>query len=263
MVKYVVYLDVFWFVNFAADIYIILCVRRWMNYHTKISRCIMAAIIGATAACMRLVYRSESFVVTFLIYIITAMLMCIVAYGMSKIIKNTILLYFTGMILGGISDFIYFQAGLKNTMLIFALVAVVSHAIICMLDKRKMIADKKCEVDIIKNNKRLTVTAIIDTGNSLREPYKNRPVHILEKKEAQKLIDDMDNVLKMLIPFRSLGCDDGMIEGIIVDEICINKNNKRIIEYNSVVGIYNGKLSGDGMYTMIINPYSIEEREEL
>ena len=54
-----------------------------------------------------------------------------------------------------------------------------------------------------------------------------------------------------------------MIEGIIVDEICINKNNKRIIEYNSVVGIYNGKLSGDGMYTMIINPYSIEEREEL
>lgn len=261
-VEYVVYLDVFWFVNFIADIYMLLCVRRWMNYRTKLIRCVPAAVFGAVSACVRLVKGGNSVIMAVFIYIFTAMLMCQIAFGFKKIIKNTLLLYFVSMIFGGISDFLYFQIGIKHTFIIFIIIALVSYEIITMLDSRKMLGNKKCEVELYKGDSKIVVTAIIDTGNSLREPYGNRPVHILEKTEAKELINDLDSALKLLIPFHSLGCDNGMIEGITVDRICIKKDGESIVEDNSVIGIYKGKLSGNGMYSMIINPESIEEREE-
>lgn len=54
------------------------------------------------------------------------------------------------------------------------------------------------------------VTGLHDTGNRLRDPYVQEPVHILANSEAQKLQKEPKS--SRLIPFSTIGAPDGLLE---------------------------------------------------
>ena len=59
-----------------------------------------------------------------------------------------------------------------------------------------------------------------------------------------------------MIPFRSLGCQSGMLEVIMVDVMCIYDGNKKpgiTVKKNMLIGLSTDKLSQDNAYQMLLN----------
>lgn len=56
-----------------------------------------------------------------------------------------------------------------------------------------------------------------------------------------------------IIPFRSIGKEDGILEGTEVDALIICGKEGQKIEKDAVIALYKGRLSGDGSFQMILN----------
>ena len=57
-----------------------------------------------------------------------------------------------------------------------------------------------------------------------------------------------------LIPFSSLGRENGMLVGFKPDSAYITENEAEREIGNIIVGIYNGRLAGDKSYSALLNP---------
>lgn len=108
-------------------------------------------------------------------------------------------------------------------------------------------------VAITENGENVEMKALFDTGNSLMEPISGKPVSIIEENETTKLWLEMQPQKYKIIPFRSIGKEHGILEGTMVDELIIWKDDRQIIKKDAVVALYKGKLSKDGSYQMILN----------
>ena len=135
------------------------------------------------------------------------------------------------------------------------------------------------KVTINLNKKEVQLVALVDTGNSLKEPLTQSPVMIVEyfaikdilpKKierlftgdgdmeldiVAEVMFEVYDEIKLRIIPFKSLGKDNGMLIGFKPDEISINDEQfKKKVREDVVVGIYNNKLSSDDNYKCLLHP---------
>ena len=141
--------------------------------------------------------------------------------------------------------------------------------------------DMLCSLKIIINKKSKYIKSIIDTGNFLREPISKLPVVVVEKRALEKVIPEyvLDNLDKIidgqevdlqdymakvrLIPFSSLGKENGMLLGIKADAILVETDEKSIVLSNAIIGIYNGILNKMGKYQALIGLDIIEGDEKV
>ena len=56
-----------------------------------------------------------------------------------------------------------------------------------------------------------------------------------------------------IIPYQSVGKEHGVLEGIVVDELVIQKEKEQVVKKGAVIALYKGKLSKDGEFQMILN----------
>lgn len=121
------------------------------------------------------------------------------------------------------------------------------------------------------------VTALLDTGNSLVDPVTLSPVIIAEYRSIKTLFSEdirsgldrigsdnltwiMEEVSQKglrvrLIPFSSLGRENGMLLGFVPDRAEIRDDcGVRVLD-KCVVGIYERRLSKDKSYGALFNPY--------
>ena len=133
-----------------------------------------------------------------------------------------------------------------------------------------------CNIKIDINEKSLYTNAIIDTGNFLREPITKAPVIVLEKNELINIVPDyiLNNLDKIIIgknldlgeyaskiriiPFTSLGRENGILLGIKADKVLVEVEENSINIKNIIIGIYNGILSKNGKYHALIGLDIIE-----
>ena len=116
---------------------------------------------------------------------------------------------------------------------------------------------------------------MIDTGNLLKEPITNTPVVVVEHtllyecipKEILNHIEDIlggdfskipDEIKQeyisrlKVIPFSSLGKQNGMLLGIKADGIEIKDEDEEKKEENVIIGIYNKSLTKRGEYRALL-----------
>ena len=135
--------------------------------------------------------------------------------------------------------------------------------------------DLFCKIILTLNNKQIETNAMLDTGNLLKEPITNIPVivveHILLQSAIPKeILDNIENILGgdftnipenikteymsklKIIPFSSLGKQNGMLLGIKADGLKImeEENIKNIDKV--IIGIYDKKLSKSNNYHALL-----------
>ncbi len=134
------------------------------------------------------------------------------------------------------------------------------------------------EINISLDNKRAAILALVDTGNSLNEPITKAPVVVVEYASIKELLpqniqeifekdheSDFTLIARIMsdsnlvtrfrvIPFKSLGKENGMLLGFKPDEVQLVENNKQQSIKNIIVGIYSKKLSNSGEYSALIHP---------
>lgn len=133
-------------------------------------------------------------------------------------------------------------------------------------------------ISISFDRKSIEVPALVDTGNSLHDPLSNMPVVVVEFTAIRDLLpddirsifeQDTENDLKRvtavisrsdwfsrfrLIPFTSLGKENGMLIGFKPDYIEIGEESGRKGVNEVIVGIYNKALSKNERYRALMNP---------
>ena len=137
-----------------------------------------------------------------------------------------------------------------------------------------------CNLKVCNNGKEQTLRAMIDTGNLLKDPITNSPVIIIEKKTCsnilpKEILDNTDKIINgryefsdeylkyaskfRVLPFSSLGKQNGMLLGFKVDKIEAEINNEEIIREDAIVGIYDKKLSNRNRYQGLIGLNYVEK----
>lgn len=259
--EYVVYLDAFFLMNFILDLIVLFICYRIRGYRIKLLRNIAAAAIGGLAAC---IYVADPFGIftagRILANIVVSMIIALIAFGyenMKKYAGDILLLYVAWFAAGGLANVMYFSFGCRNILLIILITAAAGIGMAGRLGRKSNIARSCMKVRIYNAGKCVDTNALIDTGNTLTEPYGGRPVSILETQEAEKIIDKEGICVQkgyMKIPYHSIGEENGMMDGFVADKMCIETPDGIIKRENVVIGVYNGKISADSTYGMILNP---------
>lgn len=143
-----------------------------------------------------------------------------------------------------------------------------------------------CDIKIVFNNMNIKVKAMIDTGNMLKDPISKLPVIVVEKDILYDIVpyEILDNLEKIIggdedsilykkdnveyiskfrvIPFSSLGRQNGLLLGFKADKIItyIDTNEEEI--KNVIIGIYDKKLSKSGKYNALLGLDVFENQTE-
>lgn len=147
------------------------------------------------------------------------------------------------------------------------------------IQKRKLAQSQIVELNAYINNTSCKLTVLVDTGNELKDPLTGESVvvaeiyavtNILPIALAEKILNSKDEIEDLsvyfskddnadrfrLIPFRSLGCEHGMLPGIKVDYIIffnqINDKTNPVKKDNVVICLTFQKLSQDKTYNALI-----------
>lgn len=123
--------------------------------------------------------------------------------------------------------------------------------------------------------KRATIRALIDSGNELVEPVSGKRVIIVEKNILKPLVpEEVMNCLEqmaplfltgsngfedwarrlVLIPFRSVGKQSGVLTGIRPDMVYLKHKGKRVELPGVILGLESNSLNHKGEYQALIHP---------
>ena len=94
----------------------------------------------------------------------------------------------------------------------------------------------------LKSGEKIELTGFLDTGNKLTDPYKKRPIILINKSLIKDYYNyNLNNIL--LVPYDSLN-HQGILKCIVPDKIFIQGIG---FKKNFLIGISNEKINIDGI----------------
>ena len=191
-----IYVDLIILLNFFLDFLLLTSVSLILKRNTSMIRIIFGALAGAISILSLFINMSS--LILFILKIVISIIMVLISFGYKGIkytLNNLVYLYLLSIILGGTLYYVNDELSYKNYGIIFfhngfsiniLLVIILSPIIIYIYIKKsrklKEIYSKHYEVEItFLNNKKISMTGFLDTGNNLIDPYKKRPILILDK----------------------------------------------------------------------------------
>lgn len=177
-------------------------------------------------------------------------------------------------------------AGPRSTLgMLIAMTAILAIAELGwgILQKRIFQHVYQLPLEIEFEDQSIQLTALVDTGNKLRDPLTNHPVIIVEQQaitaffhpETADLFKTADlgefDVLSeqishsklalrlRIIPFKTIGKENGMLIGFRPDAIKITNNNSVHCLRNAVVAVHQHRLDPEGNYQALIPPTVLSE----
>lgn len=211
--------------------------------------------------------------------------------NVKKMCKQLILFYLTTFTFGGVATYLIYVLKPQNIIIkngmyvgtyvlkvifIGAILGTIILIIAFKFAKNKITKkDMICKVKIKLNGKEITLDTMVDTGNMLKEPLTGNPVVVVEKTslydlmpkeilnntesilggDFEKIPEDIKNEyisrLK-IIPFSSLGKQNGMLLGIKPENLKVINEQTEEEKDNAIIGIYNKSLTKRGEYKALI-----------
>lgn len=288
-----IYIDVVLIENLIMDFIILLATGIVLKEKIKTVRLLLASLLGAIYSIVSYMSILEIYS-SIILKIILSIVIVYIAFNpqtMKKMWKNILIFYLTSFVFGGSAFALIYIVKpqdilMKNGLFLgtyplktILLGAIISFIIIItaftIVKTRITKKDMLCEVEIQINGKKIETTAMLDTGNLLKEPITNTPVIVVEHtllydcipKEilnhleellggefnniSEKMKEEYMTKLKF-IPFSSLGKQNGMLLGLKADFVKIKDGEREEKKDNVIVGIYNKSLTKRGEYRALL-----------
>lgn len=283
------YIDIIFVENIIMNYIILFATGLIIKKDTKHLKLFVSSIIGATYAIMSYISRLEIYtnqITKFLLSIV----MIYIAYNpnnIKKMFKDIVIFYLTSFCFGGAAYYLLYYISpqqIKNIggtligsypmkiailggILGFFILNIAFNVIKNKVDKTSIFYD----IEVFYKEKSVKVKMLLDTGNLLVEPITSFPVIIIEKEKMKEILsqkdleiigkglvnnfDGLSEDLKLrcrIIPFSSIGKNNGMIIGMKPDYIKIyDDENVKIIK-KVIIGIYDKKISRNNKYSGLI-----------
>ena len=208
-----------------------------------------------------------------------------------EMLKLTVFFYLTSFVFGGAALSVIYMLNSRRitiqngilignytirTIFIGVVIACIVTIIAFKFVKAKFSKnDLFCNIIIKINNKQIKTKAMLDTGNFLKDPITNIPVVVVEytvlyDMVPKEILDNIEDILGgdlekipenikneymsklKVIPFSSLGKQNGMLLGLKADGLIVaNEEEVKNID-KVIIGIYNKKLSKKGDYSALL-----------
>lgn len=289
------YVDIIFLENIVMNSIILFATAVILKTQIKIWRILISSIIGSIYAIVIYVSKIELYSNVFLKLILSVVIVYIAFKppSIKSLFKHIVIFYLTSFTFGGVAfallyfvspQDILFQDGvfigtypikmiLAGGIIGFIIITVAFKNIKGRLNHK----DMYCNLKVCFGNKQATVTAIVDTGNFLRDPISKLPVVVIESAKLDgvfpsSILNSINNIIKgqevelgeysskiRMIPFKSLGRENGLLLGIKVDEIEVEYQDIQYKHKDVIVGIYNGNLSRNGKYAGLVGVDVISE----
>ena len=202
-----------------------------------------------------------------LIFYLTSFVFGGVAFALIYVVKPQDILMKNGLFLG--------TYPLKTVLLAAIVAFIIIVAAFAIVKTKFSKKDMFCDVEVELNNKMIKTRAMIDTGNLLKEPITNTPVIVVEHTllyecVPKEILDNLESILGgelvkipeevrneyisklKLIPFASLGKQNGMLVGIKADSLKVIQDEQEKESKNVIIGIYNKSLTKRGEYRALV-----------
>lgn len=223
-----IYLDLVMGLNFMVDLLLLMGANGLSGFPLSPGRCALAGALGGVygGICLLPEFR---FLGSTLWRVVFLVLMAVIAYGWDRsTLRRGSLFVLLSMALGGIA------LGIGNGGGWAIVGAAAGVAVLCVLGFRgKACARSFASVELCYRGKRRTLTALHDTGNTLRDPVTGQQVLVVGSDVAWELtgltqaqlaspIETMGTIPGLrLIPYRAVGQPGGMLLAVKMDEVRI------------------------------------------
>lgn len=188
------------------------------------------------------------------------------AFALLYIVKPQDIFMRNGVFIGTYPIKIVLLGGITGFIITYTSFKLVKNR----MSKSELIYDIYIKIE----EKEIKTKVILDTGNMLKDPISNSPVILIDKDKLYGLLpkDLIDNAKNMMggeiktqdeieykyksrlriIPFTSVGKQNGILLGIKADEIKIVTDVDEIINKRAIIGIYDKKFSKNEKYFGLI-----------
>lgn len=293
-----IYVDIIFIENLLLNYIILMATSLISKCKVRYIPFLLSSSLGGLYSIVNYVLSLE-LVENILFKLLLSIFMIQIAFTNLKLkqfFKVIIMFYLTSLTFGGASFMLLFLISPENVIyenghfigtypikvaLVGGIIGFIVIFIVSELQKNRLSsADLLCELEIFYNGKNKKIKTLIDTGNLLKEPISKEDVIIVEKASLKDIVEE--NVLKEIknimngtllgdvsedvykyrfkvIPFTSLGNENGVLIGFKPDYIKIHSPNEEIIKNNILIGIYDGKLSKSNLYVSLIGPNILKE----
>ena len=277
-----VYLDLILIENIIMNYIIILTTSIICKEKSKHIRFILASTIGAVYSIVQYISNLEiyGYEILKLLLAICMVYISFKAKSFKVLVKQLFIFFLTSFCFGGASYYLLHSEiiqnraqNISNPIKAAILGGIVGFIIINIsfeiLKKRLTKKDLIYDIEIFYNSRNKKLKVLLDTGNLLKDPITNIPVIIIEKEKLKGILpgvvldnsnlmnENMDNMSAEIksrcniIPFKSIGKNNGIIMGFRPDFIRVYENDETL-EKKAIIGIYNEKISKTNLYSGLI-----------
>ena len=246
-----VYLDLIVILNFLVDFLLLLGTNRLSGFPLSAKRCALASGLGGiySGACMLPGFR---FLGNTLWRIVSLSLMAVIAFGWNRsAVKRGGVFVLLSMALGGIA--VSFGKGEFLTLVL----AAAGVWLLCRIAFGDTVGGREyVPITLTYGGNTASVTALQDSGNTLRDPITGEQVLILSGDIAQELTGLTDQQLRSpletlaqrpipglrLIPYRAVGQTGGMLLALRFENVKIGPQSVRAIVAFAPEGLGRGEV---------------------
>lgn len=257
---YEVYIDVFLAQNVLMDMLLLLLTLLLLKERINFLRLLAASVsggIGAVIILMSGVGFNIVYIVLVLVLDAVMLLICIqqpVKRGGALQRLAMGIIYLHGMVFayGKLMECASRLVG--NGLAQIVVTVLIAGIVIFMLVYRRLVESRHIyEVTLMEEGENVVYKALFDTGNFLTDPVSGKPVSVVEETDTTKGWLEKYPQKYKIIPYQSVGKEHGILEGIVVDELIIQKEKEQVVKKGAVIALYKGKLSKNGDFQMILN----------
>ena len=247
-----IYLDIVLLINFGFDFLLLLSVSLILRRNASIYKLLIGSFIGSIS--ILTLFMKINSIQLFFIKLIISIIMCVSTFNYKTLkytIKNIIFLYISSIVLGGALYLLNIELSYKNQGIIFYknklsinfIILIITTPIIlyiyikeCKNLKTNYSNYHKVEMKI--NNETIKCNGFIDTGNKLKDPYKKRPIILMNNNYLEK-----KDINKIIVPAHTI-IGTKLIECIKINNLKIDNNE---IKKEVLLGFIDKKIRIDGI----------------
>ena len=291
-----IYVDVILLENLCMNFIILIATGIVSKSKINKVRIFISSLIGGIYAAVSMINMSKTSV-TLIIKILLSISMVYIAFNpknFKQTFKELIIFYLVSFAFGGCAFYLlYFvkpqEILMKNGMYIgtyplkialmggilgFAIVNIAFKLIKGKFSKK----DIFCNIEIHLDGKSTKTKALIDTGNLLKDPLSKMSVIVVESTKIEEIIpkEVIRNITLTLggekneevdskyisrfriIPFSSLGKQNGLLLGFIADKVIVSTEEYEKDISKVIIGIYENSLTKNKLYSALVGIDIIE-----
>ncbi len=255
----IVYVDVLIVLNTLVNYFILLGVRSITRAYTKRWRIALGALLSGFSSL--LLFIENLGIIMTLLKILTAIITVMITFGVKpfkQFLKKVFFLFAITFIFGGFvlavymffdKDILIYSNGIiyfDVSMTFLIICSVIAYLIIVLISKitdKKAPKNKEYIVNIQNKGSNVTCTALMDTGNSLCDPFSSYPVILVDKSIFERLfIEDKIRLIPISTVngeslIRAFKPEKIFVGDYSTDKVYIGESETKLEEYKVILNI--------------------------